>query len=185
MPLPTAIPYGIRDIKVTPYTTAAATTLGTPAVDLPYARTLSWTETEDFEELRGDDTIITTKGKGPEVEWELEAGGLSLPALKVIDGGTITESGTTPAIKISYKKLNTESKPFFHLEGQVISDSGGDVHLVMDRCRASGDFEGEFTDGEFFLTACGGVALGSLITGREGIVFEFVQNETADAIGAP
>ena len=127
MPLPTAIPYGIRDIKVTPYTTPAATTLGTP-VDLPYARTLSWTETEDFEELRGDDTIITTKGKGPEVEWELEAGGLSLTALKVIDGGTTTESGTTPAIVISYQKKNTESKPFFKIEGQVISDSGGDVH---------------------------------------------------------
>ena len=52
----------------------------------------------------------------------------------------------------------------------------------MDRCRASGDFEGEFTDGEFFLTACGGVALGSAIEDREGIIFEFVNNETAVAI---
>jgi hypothetical protein len=182
MPLPTALPYGIRDIKVTPYTTPAATTLGTPSIDLPYARTLSWTETEDFEELRGDDQIITTKGKGPEVEWELEAGGISFEALKVIDGGTITTSGTTPAEKKVYKKLVTDAKPYFKIEGQVISDSGGDVHLVMDRCRASGDFEGEFTDGEFFVTACAGTALASLITGREGTIFEFTQNETAAAI---
>jgi hypothetical protein len=182
MPLPTAIPYGIRDIKVTPYTTPAADVLGTPSVDLPYARTLSWTETEDFEELRGDDQIITTKGKGPEVEWELEAGGISFEALKVIDGGTVTTSGVTPAEKKVYKKLVTESKPFFKIEGQVISDSGGDVHLVMDRCRASGDFEGEFTDGEFFLTACAGVALGSNIATRLGVIFEFTQNETAAAI---
>lgn len=182
MPLPTAIPYGIRDIKLTPYTTANADVLGTPSVDLPYARTLSWTETEDFEELRGDDTIVTTKGKGAELEWELESGGLSLPALKVMDGGTITESGTTPAIKISYKKLDTDSKPFFKIEGQVISDTGGDVHLVMDRCRASGDFEGEFTDGEFFLTAGAGVALGSKIATRLGILYEFVQNEAAVTI---
>ena len=184
MPLPIAIPYGIRDIKVTAYDDAEGTDLSATSVDLPYARTLSWTETEDFEELRGDDQIITTKGKGPEVEWELEAGGLSLNALKVIDGGTTTESGTTPAIKIVYAKKVTESKPFFKIEGQVISDSGGDVHLVMDRCRASGDFEGEFTDGEFFLTACAGVALASRITGREGTIFEFIQNEEADAIGA-
>jgi hypothetical protein len=180
--LPTALPYGIRDIKVTAYTDAAATTLATPTVDLPYARTLSWTESEDFEELRGDDTIITTKGKGPEVEWELEAGGLHFDALKIIDGGTITETGTTPAKKLVYKKLATDSKPFFKIEGQVISDSGGDVHLVMDRCRASGDFEGEFTDGEFFLTACSGVALGSQIATRLGIIYEFTQNETAVAL---
>jgi hypothetical protein len=180
--LPTALPYGIRDIKLTAYRDAAATTLASTNVDLPYARTLSWTETEDFEELRGDDTIVTTKGKGAELEWELEAGGLSIPALKVMDGGTVTESGTAPATKISYKKLTTDSKPFFKIEGQVISDSGGDMHLIMDRCRASGDFEGEFTDGEFFLTAGAGVALGSQIATRIGILYEFVQNETAVAL---
>lgn len=182
MPLTTIpIPYGIRDIKITAYTTAAADTLATPSVDLPYARTLSWTESEDFEELRGDDTIITTKGKGPEVEWELEAGGISFEALKVMDGGTITTSGTAPAQKKTYAKLATDAKPYFKIEGQVISDSGGDVHLVMDRCRASGDFEGEFTDGEFFLTALSGRALGSLIAARIGTIYEFVQNETAVA----
>jgi hypothetical protein len=175
------IPYGIRDIKVTAYTDAAATTLATPSVDLPYARTLSWTETEDFEELRGDDQIITTKGKGPQVEWELEAGGISLEALKVMDGGTITTSGTAPAQKKTYAKSVTDAKPYFKIEGQVISDSGGDLHLVMDRCRASGDFEGEFTDGEFFLTALAGTALGSAIAARVGIIYEFVQNETAVA----
>jgi hypothetical protein len=175
------IPYGIRDIKVTGYTTAAADVLATPSVDLPYARTLSWTETEDFEELRGDDTIITTKGKGPEVEWELEGGGISFEALKVMDGGTITTTGVAPNQKKVYSKLSTDSKPFFKIEGQVISDSGGDVHLVMDKCRASGDFEGEFTDGEFFLTALSGVALGSSIATRLGILYEFVQNETATA----
>jgi hypothetical protein len=182
MPLTvTPIPYGIRDIKVTGYTDAAATTLATPSVDLPYARTLSWTETEDFEELRGDDQIITVKGKGPEVEWELEAGGISFEALKVMDGGNITSSGVAPNQKKTYSKLSTDSKPFFKIEGQVISDSGGDIHLVMDKCRASGDFEGEFSDGEFFLTALAGTALGSSIATRLGIIYEFVQNETAAA----
>jgi hypothetical protein len=176
------IPYGIRDIKVTAYTDAAATTLATPSVDLPYARTLSWTESEDFEELRGDDTIVTVKGKGPEVEWELEAGGISFEALKVMDGGTITSTGTAPAQKKVYSKLATDSKPFFKIEGQVISDSGGDVHLVMDRCRTTGDFEGSFEDGSFFLTACSGTALGSQIATRLGIIYEFTQNETAVAV---
>ena len=48
MPLPTALPYGIRDIKITPYTDAAATTLAVTSIDLPNARTLSFSETEEF-----------------------------------------------------------------------------------------------------------------------------------------
>ena len=93
MPLPTALPYGIRDIKITPYTDAAATTLAATSIDLPNARTLSFSETEDFTELRGDDEVVTTRGQGPSVEWELEAGGLDFAACKAMQGGTITETG--------------------------------------------------------------------------------------------
>ena len=89
MPLPTPLPYGIRDIKVTPYTDAAATTLAATSIDLPNARTLSFSETEEFTELRGDDEVVTTRGQGPSVEWELEAGGLDFAACKAMQGGTI------------------------------------------------------------------------------------------------
>ena len=182
MPLTTtALPYGLRDIKITPYTNEAAGTLGTP-IDLPYARTLSFSEAEEFTELRGDDQVVTTRGRGAAVEWEVESGGLPLEALKVMAGGTITETGTTPAQKKIYSKKATDSRPFFKIEGQVISDSGGDVHCVMDRCRSTGNIEGEFADGEFFLTSASGAALPSLVPSRLGTLYEFIQNETAAAI---
>ena len=177
MPLSTALPYGLRDIKVTPYIDAGATTLGTP-VDLPNARTLSFSETEEFTELRGDDKVVTTRGQGASVEWDLEAGGLSFAAVKVIQGATVTETGSTPNIKVSLVKKATDARPFFKVEGQAISDSGGDVHCVLDRCRCTGNFEGEFGDGEFFLTAASGVSLPSLLVGRTDTIYEFVQNET-------
>ena len=180
MPLPTALPYGIRDIKITPYTDAAAKTLAATSIDLPNARTLSFSETEEFTELRGDDEVATTRGQGPSVEWELESGGLDFAACKAMQGGTITETGITPAIKVTWAKKTTDSRPFFKLTGKAISDSGGHVNCVLDRCRSTGNFEGEFADGEFFLTSGSGVALGSKITGREGTVYEFEQLETAD-----
>lgn len=180
MPLPTALPYGIRDIKITPYTDAAATTLAATSIDLPNARTLSFSETEEFTELRGDDEVVTTRGQGPSVEWELESGGLDFAACKAMQGGTITETGITPAIKVTWAKKTTDSRPFFKLTGKALSDSGGHVNCVLDRCRSTGNFEGEFADGEFFLTSGSGVALGSKITGRVGIVYEFEQLETAD-----
>jgi hypothetical protein len=49
-------------------------------------------------------------------------------------------------------------------------------------CRATGDFEGEFADGEFFLTSGSGAALPSLLSGRIDTLYEFVQNATATAI---
>jgi hypothetical protein len=183
MALGTALPYGLRDIKVTPYTDGAGTTLGTP-VDLPNARTLSFSEAEEFTELRGDDKVVTTRGQGASVEWDLEAGGLDFEALKVIAGGTIVESGVAPNTVRTFTKKVTDSRPFFQVEGQVISDSGGDVHCVLDRCRSTGNIEGEFSDGNFFLTSGSGVALPSLQTGRVDTIYEFVQNESATPIGS-
>lgn len=181
MSLPTALPYGLRDVKLTPYTDAGATTLGT-ALDLPNSRTFSFSEAEEFTELRGDDKVVTTRGKGAQVEWDLEAGGLSLDILKALAGGTITETGTTPAQKRTFTKKVTDARPFFQIEGQAISDSGGDMHCVLPRCRVTGNIEGEFSDGNFFLTSGSGVALPSLVTGEEDTLYEFVQNETAVAI---
>lgn len=183
MPLGTPLPYGLRDIKVTPYTDANGSVLGTP-VDLPNARTLSFSEAEEFQELRGDDKVVTTRGSGPSVEWELESGGLPFEAVKVMFGQTVTTSGTGGTEKKVMQKKATDSRPFFKIEGQAISDSGGDVHVVMDRCRATGEFSGEFGDGEFWLTSGSGVALPSLVTGREDVLYEFVQNGTAAAIAA-
>lgn len=183
MPLTTIpLPYGLRDVKLTPYTTDAATTLGTPSVDLPNSRTFSFSEAEEFAELRGDDKVITTRGQGASVEWDLEAGGISFEALKVMAGGLIAETGVTPNQKKTYTKKVTDARPFFKVEGQAISDSGGDLHCVLDRCRLTGNIEGEFSDGEFFLTSASGVALPSLITARVDTLYEFVQNETATAI---
>jgi len=181
-PLPAAaLPFGLRDIKVKPYSNATLTTLAT-GIDLPYARTFSFAETEDFEELRGDDKLIAVRGMGAGVDWELEAGGLSFTAMAAMYGGTVTETGTTPAIKRSWLKKTTDARPYFQVEGQAISDSGGDVHCIIDRCRATDDMEGELADGSFWLSGASGRALPSLQTARADVVYEFVFNETPVSI---
>ena len=53
------LPYGLRDVKLTPIDDAGV--LGTP-VDLPAARTFSFSEAEEFEELRGDDQVVEEPG---------------------------------------------------------------------------------------------------------------------------
>lgn len=183
MPLGTAYPFGLRDVKLTPFTDQTTEALGTP-VDLPASRTFSFTESEDYEELRGDDKIITARGLGASVDWELEGGGLSLDVYKIIAGGTLTDSGTTPNQVRKFTKKATDARPFFRAEGQAMSDSGGDVHVVLYRCRATGDIEGEFADGSFYLTQCSGQAFPSQASGTLDALYDIIQNETVTPIPA-
>lgn len=176
-----SLPYGLRDTKVTSYTDSTLTVLST-TVDYPNARTLSFTEAEDFEELRGDDRVIAIRGKGPGVEWEMEHGGITLECWKTMAGGSISSTGTGSTLVTRYTKLETDSRPYFHAEGQSISDNGGDFHARLPRCRASDSLEGEMGDGSFWLTKAKGTALGSKITGEEGTLYEFILNATATDI---
>lgn len=173
-----SLPYGLRDVKLTPI--AGDGSLGV-AVDLPNSRTFSFSEAEDFEELRGDDKVVARRGKGPSVEWELEAGGISLAAYVVLNGGTLTTTGVTPNVVNTYSKKATDARPYFQAEGQAISESGGDFHVVLYRCKATGSLEGELSDGAFWLTSASGSADGDPTT---DVIYDFVENETATAIGA-
>lgn len=171
------LPYGFADASVTPIT-AITPTYGTP-VDLPVARSISFSEAEDFEELRGDDKVVTTRGKGPSVSWELEAGGVSLAAKKVMVGGAIASSGTTPAQVRTFTKKVTDVRPFFMAHGKAISDSGGDGWMRLPRCRATGDVEHEMADGAWLLTGASGIAIGNY---ADDILYEIIQHETETSL---
>lgn len=170
-----ALPFGLRDVKLKPVATDG--TVGS-ATDLPASQTFSFSEAEDFEELRGDDGVVAIRGKGPKIEWDLEAGGISLAAYTIIAGGTVTLTGTTPNQVRQFRKLGTDVRPYFKAEGQAISDSGGDFHGIVYKCRCSDNIEGSMEDGSFWVTSCSGEGIPDI----NGILYDFVQNETATAI---
>lgn len=174
------LPYGLRDVKLTPYLTA--TTLGTTSVDLPNSRTFSFEEAEEFEELRGDDKVVATVGKGASVSWELESGGIDLEAYQTMNGGTIVETGVAPNTIRTYSKKSSDVRPEFKVEGQAISESGGDFHVVLYRAKATDSLSGELSDGTFWLTSASGSALPARLSGKTDLLYEFVENDTAVAI---
>jgi hypothetical protein len=177
MSQPTALPYGVRDCKLTPYTDGAGLTLATTSVDLPNMQTLSFSETEEFTELRGDDRVIATRGQGAQVDWSVEAGGIALAAWAVLTGGTVVMTGMTPNRITTMRKRATAARPYFRLDGQSISDSGGDVIARLYRCRVNDTVEGEFADGEFFVTSASG--LGLPLIGDFDLLYDFIQRETS------
>lgn len=180
----TALPYGLRDIKLQAYADAAGTTLATGVgaiVDLPNAQTLSFSETEDFTELRGDDRVVTSHGMGALVDFSFESGGLPLEALPIMVGGTTVATGVTPNVTTTFQKKGSDVRPWFRITGRVISDSGGDVHAVIYRCKLNDKFEGEFKDGEFFISSGGGQGFPMLDDVADNL-YDFIQHETSVAL---
>lgn len=171
------LPYGLRDVKLTPINSAGV--LGTP-VDLPVAQTFSFSEAEEFDELRGDDRLVAIHGKGPTVDFDIEAGGISIDAWKVLTGGTVAESGSTPNQIKSLTKNVADSRPYFQVEGQSINDTGGDTHVLVYKCKLTDTLEGEFADGTFFVTSCSGQGLGD----DAGNLYTITWNETAVTMAA-
>jgi len=176
MPLANTLQFGLRDVRLYPLNSSGARGTG---VDLPVSRTFSFKETVSSEQLEGDDVVIAAHDYNPLVEWELEAGGISFEAYAVLAGGTVTSTGTTPAQVKTYSKLNTQSRPYFEVEGQAISDSGGDMHCVVYRCKADGDLEGSFENGSFLMSKGAGKGYGRTDNNK---LYDFVQNETAVSI---
>jgi hypothetical protein len=191
MTLPIALPYGLRDVKIIPYADLTADTFGVELIDLPNAQTFEFTETEEYTDLRGDDQLVTSHGQGPQMDCSLESGGISMEAYRAINGGSIIETGVTPNQVKRYRKAVTDQRPFFAVVGQAISDSGGDVHTIVYRCRATGDLAGTFTDGEFLIPTADITGFGCNVDGDLdgepilGALYDFVQHESITAIGAP
>lgn len=175
------LPYGLRDIKLTPI--ASDTGAYGTMVDLPVARTMSWTEGEDFSQLRGDDGVAAERGSGPLLSGDLEQGGISLVAYAVMAGGTVTETGVSPNLVRTYRKKGTDARPYFRADGMAINDNGGDTKVVLYRLKATGDIGGEFADGAFMLTSL--AFTGYPDPFHTNNLYDIVASETSAAIIQP
>lgn len=177
MPLNTPLPFGLRDVKVSPLTPGSE--IPGAAVDFPNSRTFSFSETSDSEELRGDDGVVAIHDLGSGVDWELEGGGYPFEAIAAMYGGEVVSSGVTPSEVKTYDKFSDEGRPYFQIEGQAISDSGGDFHVILYKCKATGELSGELADGSFWLTGASGRALGR---DSDRKLYSIVQNEEVTPI---
>lgn len=172
------LPYGLRDIKVA--TLDSAGVKGT-LVDLPAAQTLEFTEETASQVLRGDDAVIAQRVTIDNVSWTLDSGGISLEAYTVIAGGVVSSTGSTPNVVKKWRRMGTDAYPDFFMEGQSLSESGGDHHIVLHRCKAT-QISGTHQDQEFWVSHAEGNAIATLTAANVGAVWDMIANETAAAI---
>lgn len=183
--VPDALPYGLRQLMLTPYSDAQGTALGTISYPLPVAMTLGFSETEQYDELRGDDVLVAVHGRGPQVDWSLEAGGISITAWSIISGGIVIESGVAPNRITRYRKSGDDVRPYFRIDGRAISDSGGDLKARIYRAKANGRLQADLRGGAFQTSRIDGIGLPMVGDGGRWL-YEFIRSEAESAIpGTP
>ena len=168
-----ALPFGLRQVRLVPINSSGVE-VPADAQALPASRTFSFSESEDFETLDGDDRRWASHGGGPIVEWDLEGGGISLELWAILSGATVTNTAGQKKLT----KLVDHARPYFNVYGRAISDSGGDFQIVVYRCKADGSLEASMENGSFLLTSCSGTGFGEdKSTGAK--LYDFIQNEVA------
>lgn len=151
---PDTKPYGLRRAWITPYTDADGTILSNTSYRLPIARTLAFSESEDFDTLDGDDkAAVAIQGKGATVDGSLEAGGLDLMCWSIFTGGQLIESGIEPNVKRVVRKKGSDQRGYWRVEGQSISNGGGDNVARIFRCKANGKIAADMKYGTFMVPA--------------------------------
>lgn len=165
-------PFGLRDVKLT-------NIAGTTQVDLPAAMTFSFKERLVTGEMKGDDVLMSVVTFPEGVEWEIEAGGISLEAWALMTGRTLTASGTTPTRTNTYAMSGGQCYPYFKVYGKAVGDDcASDIHAKLVKCKLTSPLEGSFKNGEFFMTKASGLA----VPNDSNLIGEIVQNETATTL---
>lgn len=176
----------LRDVKISKLLTdsAVAPTYGAP-VDLVGGIKVTVTPKADTKKLKGDSTTIDVYQKITEVDIDLEVAVLSLDALVVIQGGSITTTGVAPFQKTKYSMKSTDASPgYFKVEGQWTYAGEGiaDAHFVLYKCKATDlpPLEVNDASGNFGTVKIKGSAL-PCISNAEW--YDIILNETLTPIG--
>lgn len=164
--------YGLRDLKIT--------SMAGLQEDLDAAQTLTFTPTFTDAVLRGDDVEKVSLNNLSGGTASLSAGGYSSAAVAIMFGKTLSQSGSTPN-EITTLQLNAgDVMPYFKVYGLARDEAGGDVHVLLPKCKVTGWGDVTLSDENFFITS---VDVRCLDDGSNGIV-KIVQHETTATLPA-
>lgn len=148
-------PYGVRDAKLYPLTLPSTYATG---VDVTAIRTVSIKPDVKSETLEGDDVYVATHAFELGGSWDIEAGGITLAAWKVMAGTAAqTDSGTTPSETAYIDVLSTSARGYFGIIGKAVSDGAGDVQMQVFKAMCTSGPEGAMQNGAFLLTKASGM----------------------------
>ncbi len=172
----------LKDVKISPLLTdpsGGTATYGT-GVDIPGVLELLATPKFKSATLEGDGKILDVWSQAESIEWSFSHGKFSLDALAIITGGTVTLSGVTPNQVQRFRQTGNDVAPYFKIEGQAVYADVGDVHVVLCKCKITGDGPAWTMNGkEFAKVDAKGI---TIPRASDDVLMDAFLNETLTAI---
>lgn len=163
--------YGLRDLKVT-------NMAGTLQEDLDAAQSLSFQPTWTEAVQRGDDVEKSSIGFLSGGTATITAGKLSSAAVAIMFGKSVVVASSSPTETATLQMNAGDTMPYFKLYGLVYDDGGGDMHILLGKCKVIGGAALEFSDGNYFSHS---FDLRVVDDGANG-VWKQIQHETRTAL---
>lgn len=177
--------FAVTDAKISKMLTdppAGTPTYG-PSVDVPGIKSIP----VDFDfvtaDLTGDNRRLDQESVVMGAKIGINFAKLQLDLLAMMLGGTVTDSGVTPAQVATYSRLGTGTLGYWKIEATPSGgDVGiGDVHLVFHKCKLL-DWKLGLVEGNYQMM--NGQASAFYTTSTDKL-FDIIENETPVAIVTP
>ena len=140
-------------------------------------RLLTFAPVFDSGLLEGEDVVKEAAARLTHYTWELEEGGIPLPLYVALIGGTLSATGATDYY---WRRDENDTIPYVKIQGRSIAEDGGDLEVTLFHCKVTRGLEGRLEKGQFYVTACSGVAVRDTASPYKFI--EIRQKATAAAI---
>lgn len=177
--------YAVSDAKIAKLLTdptGGAATYGS-LIDLPGIKEVGLGFVLNAKELRGDNKQLDADTTLVGVTLTFSNAKISLDALAVMLGGTVTDSGVTPNQKAQLRRLGSDVLSYFKFEAKTptggIDVATGDAHLVVYKAKVQSGFDLGFAEEDYRIFS--GEARG-VVRLADDFLYDLVENETAAAI---
>ena len=172
---------GVDDVKIFEVTEDSSTilTYGS-AVDIPGIQRIDLSPNFTEKGLKGDGKILDYFIQLDTIGFSFDSAKMDLDALAILEGGSLTTSGTSPNEVHTYSVSADSTPKYFKLEGKADYTGGesGDFHFTLFKCRAN-SVTVEYKTQDYAIVSATGIAIP---TTNDGKIKEYKVNETAAAI---
>ena len=172
---------GVDDVKIFEVTEDSSTALNYgSAVDIPGIQRIDLSPNFTEKGLKGDGKILDYFIQLDTIGFSFDSAKMDLDALAILEGGTLTTSGTSPDEVHTYSVSADSTPKYFKLEGKADYTGGaaGDFHFTLFKCRAN-SVSVEYKTQDYAIVSATGIAIP---TTNDGKIKEYQVNETAAAI---
>lgn len=147
-----------------------------PAVSVPAMQKIEIAQSVTETALKRDEKILDYYVKLDCNNWAFSNTKISLEALTILEGGTVTTTETSH----TYSITSSSVPKYFKLEAKANYTAGevGDYHLRLYKCKAN-NIDVQYMASDYAVVSATGVAIE---TKHDGSIKDYIINETATAI---